>query len=625
MIRIYDIPIKYKLILMQVLTSFIVLGICCTFFVVTDVRNYKTRKAESINAIAQVIGSNSISAIQFLDTASAIEKLAQLKVETDIVNATIIDKEGIVFASYTREGIKPYQLIVPKDVKESKAEFIGSYLIVCNKIISHDEELATVCLQVELTELGQIINDKIQIAGLLFIVGILLALLISVIFQGGISSPIRDLVYTMKNVTQNADYSSRAKVKGTDEVNTLSKVFNSMLEEIEKREAHIKQRSIELELANTKFQNLIQSAPDSIVTIDPKSVITNWNSEAETMFGWEANEAIGKTLTETIIPEEYREAHRKGMERFLSTGKATVMNKPIELVGLKKDGKTFPIELKISSYFFNGTIVFIGFIRDITERKKNEKKILMLNQELENKISELEISNKEMESFSYSVSHDLRAPIRAINGFSKIVEKKYSSNIDEEGKSLLSTITGEAIRMGQLIDDLLAFSRLGKKEIQKAKVNMTDLAKEVVNEIIKINEQNYQAKITIDNLPTAECDRGLIKQVFVNLIGNALKYSFQSTSPTIQVGSYLEGNSTIYYVKDNGVGFDMKFYDKLFGVFQRLHNPADFSGTGIGLAIVKRIIIRHGGKVWAEGKVNNGATFYFSLPHQSYNKNYNSN
>lgn len=599
---------------MQVITSFVVLSICCTFFVITDIKSYKNRKAESIKAIAQVLASNSVSAIQFLDTTSAAEKLSQLKVETDILNAQILDKSGSIFASYTKIGYQPQYLKPPDEIDSVEDQFHNNHLLVFNKITSNNEHIGFVALQVELTELHTIINDKIRIAGLLFFVGILLALFISLIFQSGISNPIFNLVYTMQEVTQSGNYKKRAPVKGTDEVNTLSKEFNTMLEEIEKREKHIKQRTFELELANIKFQNLIQSAPDAIVTIDQKSVISNWNSEAVKMFGWNENEAVGKSLTETIIPEEYREAHSHGMERFLNTGKATVMNRPIELVALKKDGTIFPIELKISSYIFNGTLVFIGFIRDIRERKKTEQKILMLNQELENKISELEISNREMESFSYSVSHDLRAPIRAINGFSKLLEKQYAPKFDEEGKSLLGTITGEAIRMGQLIDDLLAFSRLGKKEIQKSKVNMTDLANEVINETLRIQEHGHNAKITLDNLPDAACDRGLIKQVFVNLIGNALKYSSQNPNPTIHIGSNSEKNTTVYYVRDNGVGFDMKFYDKLFGVFQRLHNPQEFSGTGIGLAIVKRIIVRHGGKVWAEGIVNNGATFYFSLP-----------
>ncbi|MES2590967.1 MAG: PAS domain S-box protein [Bacteroidota bacterium] len=613
MISIHNISIKYKLVLMQVLTSFIVLAICCVFFVITDIKSYKERKADSISAIAQVIGSNSVSAIQFADNASATAKLNELNVETDILNATIVDKNKAVFATYTKKGAPVY--IFPSNrFNTDRIEFNGQYLFLYHKIMNNKEVLGTVCLQVGLTQLQKITNEKIQLAGLLLFIGIMLALLIAMIFQGSISSPIFNLVQIMQKVKSSDNYKSRAPVNGSDELNTLSLVFNDMLEEIERREIHIKQRTSELEVANSNFQNLIQSAPDAIVTIDESGIISNWNQEAETMFGWKEAEAIGKTLTETIIPEIYREAHTKGMSRFLATGTGKVLNKSIELSGLKKDGSEFPIELKISSSIVGGKYVFIGFIRDIKERKKAEEKILLLNKELEQKLEELEISNKEMESFSYSVSHDLRAPIRAINGFSSIIQKQYSAQFDEEGKSLLATISGEAKRMGQLIDDLLAFSRLGKKEIQKSKVDMTELAKEVVAEIIKYTEGPNKAKITIDNLPAAFCDRSLIRQVFVNLISNSVKYSGQKAEPVISIGSYTEMRSTVYFIKDNGAGFDMAFYDKLFGVFQRLHSPEDFTGTGIGLAIVKRIIVRHGGKVWGEGKVGEGAVFYFSLP-----------
>lgn len=242
------------------------------------------------------------------------------------------------------------------------------------------------------------------------------------------------------------------------------------------------------------------------------------------------------------------------------------------------------------------------------------KEIQRMNAELGKKVIELETANKELASFSYSVSHDLRAPVRAVNSFAKIVKEKYNQLFDEEGKRLLNIIIDQAVRMGHLIDDLLAFSQLGKKEIQKSIVDMTSLANEVVDEVLKLAEEKYQAKIMINDLSSANCDCALIRQVFMNLISNSLKFSNPKPEPLIEIGSYSETNLTVYFLKDNGVGFDMKYIDKLFGVFQRLHNDSDFKGTGIGLAIVQRIILHHGGKVWAEGTVNEGATFYFSLP-----------
>lgn len=244
-----------------------------------------------------------------------------------------------------------------------------------------------------------------------------------------------------------------------------------------------------------------------------------------------------------------------------------------------------------------------------------EQKVKERTVQLENANEEIRLTNKDLESFSYSVSHDLRAPARAMHGFSTILEEKYNNKLfDEEGKEALSFLLSESIRMGNLIDDLLAFSRLGKKEIQKSMIDMTVLANNALNDVLKFSEKKYNAKITINNLPSASCDGVLIQQVFVNLISNALKFSSTKQNPIIEIGSFSEANTTTYYVKDNGVGFDMKYYDKLFGVFQRLHDPAEFPGTGIGLAIVQRIIIRHGGSVRAEGKINEGSTFYFTLP-----------
>jgi len=227
---------------------------------------------------------------------------------------------------------------------------------------------------------------------------------------------------------------------------------------------------------------------------------------------------------------------------------------------------------------------------------------------------ELLLSNKELESFSYSVSHDLRTPIRAINSFTTIIQRKYLGNFDEEGKELVNFVINESVRMGQLIDDLLSFARLGRKELHKSFTDMTALAKEAVNKVLSLEEVKYKAKISVKRMPPSFCDDSLMLQVFINLISNALKFSERKTRPLIEIGCSIQHNSTFYYVKDNGVGFDMKFYDKLFGVFQRLHDIEDFKGTGIGLAIVQRIIIRHGGRVKAEGKINEGASFYFSLP-----------
>ncbi|HNW91065.1 MAG TPA: ATP-binding protein, partial [Bacteroidales bacterium] len=222
-------------------------------------------------------------------------------------------------------------------------------------------------------------------------------------------------------------------------------------------------------------------------------------------------------------------------------------------------------------------------------------------------------ANKELEAFAYSVSHDLRAPLRAINGFSKILSEDYAKIIDDEGKRLCGIIQSEANRMGQLIDDLLAFSRLSRSSMQVTLTDMTDMVRQIFDEA---KEQYPDNKINfhLSELLPVSVDANLIRQVWINYLSNALKFSSKKEIIEIEVGCYKNLGEIIYFVKDNGAGFDMNYVNKLFGVFQRLHNINEFYGTGVGLAIVQRIINRHGGKVWAEGEVNKGATFYFSLP-----------
>jgi light-regulated signal transduction histidine kinase (bacteriophytochrome) len=222
--------------------------------------------------------------------------------------------------------------------------------------------------------------------------------------------------------------------------------------------------------------------------------------------------------------------------------------------------------------------------------------------------------NKELESFSYSVSHDLRAPLRALSGYSRILEDDFAHSLNEEANRLLKKIQNNAQRMGTLIDDLLAFSRLGKREVQKSLVNMEELTREVVYEIESDN--SHRTTITINELPPAYGDHSLIRQVLANLISNAVKYSSKCESPKVIIGAIDETDKCVYYVKDNGVGFSMEHANKLFGVFQRLHSNEEFEGTGVGLANVQRIILKHGGSVWAEAQPGEGATFYFSLPVQ---------
>jgi light-regulated signal transduction histidine kinase (bacteriophytochrome) len=256
------------------------------------------------------------------------------------------------------------------------------------------------------------------------------------------------------------------------------------------------------------------------------------------------------------------------------------------------------------------SMLFVALFRGIRGEMQIREN---LEEELQGKAILLEESNKELESFSYSVSHDLRAPLRAIDGFALMLEEDYAERLDTEGKRFLTVIRENTHRMGALVDDLLAFSRLGRQSLTKSDVNVERLVREIVDEALR-GHTGTAPKISIASLPAARADLGLLRQVWVNLISNAIKYSSKSAQPSVSVSGQHSGTESTYVVKDNGVGFNMAYAEKLFGVFQRLHRPDEFEGTGVGLAIVQRIVSRHGGQIWADAKIEEGATFSFTLP-----------
>jgi len=251
--------------------------------------------------------------------------------------------------------------------------------------------------------------------------------------------------------------------------------------------------------------------------------------------------------------------------------------------------------------------------RDITERKRAQVQITQLNADLQNRATQLEAANKELEAFSYSVSHDLRAPLRHIDGFVKLLNKQAGEALDERGRRYLDIVADSARQMGTLIDDLLVFSRMNRAELRQAKVSSDSLVHEAIGGLqTEINGRTIHWKIT--PLPEVEADPAMLRQVWVNLIANAVKYSRLRSPAEIEIGCSPGDGEHVFFVRDNGVGFDMQYAHKLFGVFQRLHRAEEFEGTGIGLANVRRIVHRHGGRTWAEGKIDGGATFFFSLP-----------
>src|SRR3989441_12669604 len=359
-----------------------------------------------------------------------------------------------------------------------------------------------------------------------------------------------------------------------------------------------------LQKSEEGFRAVAETASDAIVSADKRGHITYCNPGAERIFGYAARDVIGRPLT-LLMPKRFHDAHRQGLARFLSTGEARVIGRTVELVGRRKEGAEFPLELSLASWKAGGETFFTGIIRDLTEHKRAEEKVKKFNEQLE-------AANKELEAFSYSVAHDLRAPLRAIDGFSRILLEEHAPTLTPEAQNYLNVVRRNSQHMGLLIDDLLAFSRLSRQPVNKQLVRPTDLVRQCVDEL-RAEQQGRRVDIAIGDLPACPADPALLKQVWLNLISNALKYTRKQEMAVIAAGCQEQDSATAYFGRDNGVGFDMRYGDKLFGVVQRLRPAEGYAGTGVGLAIVQRIIHRHGGRVWAEAAVNHGATFYFTL------------
>jgi len=363
-----------------------------------------------------------------------------------------------------------------------------------------------------------------------------------------------------------------------------------------------------------RFRALIENITDGIVVNDEHTNLVYQSPSVTKILGYAPEERVGKPVLSYV--------HEEDRDQFLDLYQRLRENPGVPLPFtyrfLHKQGYYIWLEGIVTNLIHEPSVrAYVANYRDITERKKSEAEILKLNVELEERVNtrtkQLQEANKEMEAFTYSVSHDLRAPLRIIDGYTQILLEDYNTSIDEEGQRIMNVVRGNARKMGHLIDDLLNFSRVGKIELRKVAVHMNDLVTDVIQQL-RLSGVDIPDHLTIHDLGDANCDENLIKQVWMNLVSNAIKYSAKKEVPEIEIGIDDSKRPRAYFIKDNGAGFDMLYYHKLFGVFQRLHKQEEFSGTGVGLAIIQRIIKRHEGNVWAEGIPDQGATFFFTLP-----------
>jgi PAS domain S-box-containing protein len=367
----------------------------------------------------------------------------------------------------------------------------------------------------------------------------------------------------------------------------------------------------QVRLSEVRLRAVTETASDAIISADRDGNVRYFNPGAERTFGHRAQDIVGQPLT-VLMPERFRKAHSEGMRRYLDTRQGNVIGRTVELIGLHKDGREFPIELGLASSEVDGDQFFTAIVRDITRRAEAEREIQELNRRLRVDNAELEAVNKELEAFSYSVSHDLRAPLRAIDGFSQALVEDAGPQLQPEHHAHLNRVRQAAQRMGLLIDDLIKLARVSRTDIKLDQVDLSEIARTLAADL-QDGAPERQVEFEIAPDLHAKSDPRLMQVALDNLLNNSWKFTAPRSPARIAFGRTTRDGKPAFFVRDNGVGFDMNYAGKMFGAFQRFHDVREFSGTGIGLATVQRIVHKHGGRIWAESQPGEGATFYFTL------------
>jgi PAS domain S-box-containing protein len=633
MIRFGYFSIKKKLIWISMIVSASVMLLSSIAFVVYEGIIFRDTMVRELTIFADIIGINSASSLIFNDPVSAKATLNPLKTKPSIISAGIYGRNGQIFAEYNKNNNinSPH---APQNLRDRTDgyRFDGDCLVLFKRITSEGEQIGMVYIQSDLSEME---SRLIQYAGIVMsvlILALLMAFLISSKLQQMISQPILHLAATAKSISDEKDYTVRATTESHDELGTLVDGFNEMLTQIQLRdselqkardglEIQVKERTKDLQQeisirkmtevalrdSEDKWRRLFEEALDAIFVADNiTGELIDCNYAATILTGRSKEELIGQHQCSLHPQIETGEQFSETFTKHRSAAEGKILEAQV----ITKDGIIKDVEIRASIINLGGRKVLQGAFRDISERKIAEKKLGYAMEELAR-------SNAELQQFAYVASHDLQEPLRMVASFSQLLGNRYRDHLGQDADEFIGFIVDGANRMQRLINDLLSYSRVGTRGKPFQLIDFSVILGQVLVNLGPLIEENG-AIITNGDLPVLMADETQISQLFQNLISNAIKFR-SAERPVIHITARKEPDEWVFSVCDNGIGISPEYHERIFVIFQRLHAREEYQGTGIGLAICKRIVERHGGRIWVESEQGKGSKFFFTISLQGGN------